>query len=197
MGQKDTIMALVEQTNFSEQELKQYFKRFKKEHPDGKMDEKALRKMFESVFREGDASEISAQMMHMFDRDNSGSLDFGEVIMALSVTRKGSPEDKMRLAFDMIDNDSNGTIEYEEMVQLVTALHKMVGVTIVHVNGSAEDDTPEKHVKKMMAKLDTDNDNVISFEEFCHGLKNEPAIAQLLTVQTSPEILAKKLTSSQ
>ena len=46
MGQKDTIMALVEQTNFSEQELKQYFKRFKKEHPDGKMDEKALRKMF-------------------------------------------------------------------------------------------------------------------------------------------------------
>ena len=66
----------------------------------------------ESVFREGDASEISAQMMHMFDRDNSGSLDFGEVIMALSVTRKGSPEDKMRLAFDMIDNDSNGQLNY-------------------------------------------------------------------------------------
>ena len=69
----------------------------------------------------------------------------------------------------------------------------MVGITVFHVKGSAEEDTPEKHVDKMMEKLDTDKDNAISFQEFCEGFNNEPAIAHLLTIQANPEILARRL----
>ena len=78
------------------------------------------------------------------------------------------------------------------MIHLVRALHKLVGVTVVHVN-AAEDDTPEKHVEKMMEKLDTDKDNVITFQEFCEGVEKDPAIAQLLTAQTNPDLLVKRM----
>ena len=60
------------------------------------------------MFKQGDASQISEQMLQMFDSDGNGYIDFSELVTILSITQTGSSEDKMRLAFDMIDSDNNG-----------------------------------------------------------------------------------------
>ena len=62
----------------------------------------------ETIFKQGDAKEISEQILQMFDADGDGFIDFSEFVTVLSITRKGTSQDKMRLAFDMIDTDNNG-----------------------------------------------------------------------------------------
>ena len=46
-----------------------------------------------------DPAIIVGHLFRIFDRDNSGSIDFSEFVMATDITSSGSPEEKLRWTF--------------------------------------------------------------------------------------------------
>ncbi|XP_063726673.1 neuronal calcium sensor 1-like [Symsagittifera roscoffensis] len=184
----EKIEALLENTDFSAEELKRWHKKFKKENPSGKITKKEIQDILASRFPDGDPAQAAARVMQIFDRDQSGFLDFFELVTALSIARKGSKEDKLRLAFNMVDTDNSGTIDMSELSELMKALHNLVGLTVSRFS-TEEDDTPDSHAVRMMEVFDKNNDNEVTFEEFCEGIQNNPNLAVLITNFASPEMI--------
>ncbi|WIA10401.1 hypothetical protein OEZ85_010593 [Tetradesmus obliquus] len=73
-----------------------------------------------------DSHEAQQQLLHFFDRDQSGTLDFNEfvlIVICLSV-----PEKDIEVVFDVMDLDNNGVIDEEEFKQVLAQLERRAGI---------------------------------------------------------------------
>ncbi len=104
-----------------------------------------------------------------FDTDNSGEIDFVEFLRAVSIISQGTVKDKLKLSFSMFDIDKNGKIDAKEMATLIDAIYDLVD----EKNRTGENSSKEK-VKRIMSKLDMNNDGKLTLDEFIDGcLKDE------------------------
>ncbi len=88
-----------------------WFKRFRKDCPDGKLTRDHLRRLFKQVFPGGNAEKFSEHIMRIFDRDGNNFLDFKEFLMAIDIASCNSEESKLEWAFKLFDCDNSGSIE--------------------------------------------------------------------------------------
>jgi Ca2+-binding EF-hand superfamily protein len=164
-----------------------------------------FQKIYRQFFPFGDPSSFADYVFNVFDSDKSGSIDFKEFICALSVTSRGKMEDKLDWAFQLYDIDGDGKISYDEMLAIVEAIYKMV----CHCNhlsndpgsddhlgdlcaddkqvGSmvklpADEDTPEKRVKKIFRMMDKDENGSLDMDEFKEGSKRDETIVSALSL---------------
>ena len=120
---------------------------------------------------------------HVFNTlDTNGDkiLDFEEYATGFAFISQGRKEDKLRWVFDMIDTDKSGYLTHDEMLELLVAVQY----------GSSEDGDPinadkllmvcEMEAERMIAMMDLDNDNQITFEEFKETASMDPVIMNLL-----------------
>ena len=61
------------------------------------------------------------------NKDKSGSIDFVEFLVALSVSSQKDIHKKLRLAFRYYDSNCNGKIDRKEMTQMITAIYELKG----------------------------------------------------------------------
>lgn len=89
----------VSHTKFSDVEILNWFKGFRKEVPNGHLSKSHLTNLFRKVFEDGNAQTFTNHIFRIFDKDNNGFLDFKEFLMAIDVTSCQTFIDKMTWAF--------------------------------------------------------------------------------------------------
>ena len=72
--------------------------------------------MYLKILPKEDPAVIVDHLFRIFDRDNSGTIDFKEFVLATDITSSGEPEEKLRWTFRVSwtffvsDHDTLGTI---------------------------------------------------------------------------------------
>lgn len=175
----EEVDSLKKTTYFSEGEIKQWYKGFMKDCPDGKLTLDGFTKIYQQFFPFGDPSKFAAFVFNVFDENKDGFIEFHEFLQALSVTSRGNVEEKLKWAFKLYDLDNDGYITRQELLDIVDAIYRMVGETVTLPE---EENTPEKRVNRIFSVMDKNKDDKLTFEEFLEGSKEDPTIIQALTL---------------
>ena len=67
----------------------------------------------------GLASDLSERLFYVFDEDQSGTIDYKELIVGLEVFKEDSIEEKMKVFFGLCDTDGSGAISEEELYNVL------------------------------------------------------------------------------
>lgn len=177
---KPQVMSdLVENTEFTKDEIKLWYHGFKEDYPQGYITLNNFKDIYNSFYPEGDAATFAEHTFRIFDSNKDGRIDFREFITGLSVSSRGSFEEKLSWIFELYDTNSNGFISRDEMFVIV----KSIMVMTVDTTKVPESDAvahAEKRVDQIYQKMDKNADGLLSLEEFIELGKNDPTLCNVL-----------------
>ena len=78
---------------------REWYRRFLDECPEGELSKTQLHQMYSRILPKEDPTMIVNHLFRIFDRDNSGSIDFSEFVLATDITSSGTPEEKLKWTF--------------------------------------------------------------------------------------------------
>eukprot|EP00094_Tigriopus_californicus_P000624 TCALIF_00606-PA protein Name:"Similar to ncs-2 Neuronal calcium sensor 2 (Caenorhabditis elegans)" AED:0.38 eAED:0.38 QI:0/0.5/0/0.66/1/1/3/0/607 len=165
----------IEKTNFTEEQIIDWFKRFKRDCPDGKLTRDNLRSLFRQAFPDGQAERFTKHVMRIFDSDGNDFLDFKEFLMAMDIATCDTEESKLAWAFKLFDYDNSGCIDVGEMIAIMETLDSLEGNKIkkkVIIDDMGLPDpvlSPEERAHDLFEALDKDGNGVLTMEEFING----------------------------
>ncbi|CAF2809736.1 unnamed protein product [Rotaria sp. Silwood2] len=171
------IALLKANTNYSEQEIRDWYERFIDDCPNGKLSKKQFTRLYKQFYEDGEADKICKDAFDRFDVDGNGSIDFEEFLLALSVSSQANLEDRLSAAFDICDMSNDGQIDQRELTNWITTIYDLVGET----DRKGEKD-PKRRAMEIMRSLDINGDRKLNKEEFIIGCKNDSHICKLLAL---------------
>ncbi|XP_023232642.1 frequenin-1-like [Centruroides sculpturatus] len=155
---------LAKETYFTEKEVRQWYKGFLKDCPNGLLTEQGFQRIYKQFFPQGDPSKFASLVFRVFDENK---------ILSNPINKNISG------AFKLYDVDNDGYITREEMYSIVDAIYEMLGN---QEKIEDEEDDPKRRVDRIFEQLDKNHDNQLSLEEFKEGSRQDPKIVQALTL---------------
>jgi len=167
-------------TRYDENTIKEWYKGFKQDCPNGRLTPPKFVDMYKLFFPSGNAEQFCDHVFRTFDTDKNGFIDFREFLLAIDVTSAGTPEEKLKWAFRMYDVDGNGVIDQDEMTKIVQAIYDMLGAGAVKPT-----DTAEERAKNIFNRMDENNDGHLTEEEFLKGCLQDDELSKMLAPNVS------------
>ena len=94
-------------------------------------------------------------------------------MIALSVLQRGTTDEKLRLLFDAFDTDSNGALDRGEVYQIYKA-------SLAYGSEGAGASALDKLVDECFKLADTNNDGMLSFDEFKTAVQSQALVLDSL-----------------
>lgn len=173
---EEKIASIMENTSFSREEIVKWHEGFIKDCPKGQLNKKKFLEVYKVFYPHGKADKFCSHVFKVFDTDNSGLIDFTELLVAISITAQGDAAKKLKIAFNMYDIDKNGFLDKKEMEQIIEAIYDLVDE-----EERKGQNAPKERVKMIMKVLDKDSNGVLSQEEFVEGCLKDKVLMDLLT----------------
>ncbi|XP_015602500.1 neuronal calcium sensor 2 isoform X1 [Cephus cinctus] len=173
---KEDMDFLKSHTRYDEATIKEWYKGFKQDCPNGRLTPTKFVDMYKMFFPSGNAEEFCDHVFRTFDMDKNGYIDFKEFLLAIDVTSSGTPEEKLKWAFRMYDVDGNGVIDIQEMTKIVQAIYDMLGAC----SSNRPADSAEDRAKNIFAKMDENNDGQLTQDEFLKGCLQDEELSKML-----------------
>lgn len=170
---------LCRNTKFSRKELQIMYRGFKQECPTGIVNEETFKDIYAQFFPQGDSSNYAHYVFNAFDHDHSGSVNFEEFVMGLSVLSRGSLQERLQWAFNLYDINGDGIITKDEMTDIVSAIYEMMGR---FTEPTVDENTARDHVERVFSKMDLNKDGVISLEEFMDTCRTDENITKGMAI---------------
>merc|ERR1711892_11661 len=179
---KEDLEFLVTNTHYTEDTIREWYKGFKQDCPDGRLNPEAFMKIYSKCFPMWNATEFCDHLFRTFDTDKNGFVDFKEFLLAIDVTSSGTPEEKLNCAFSMYDVDGNGGIDLVEMTSLVQSIYQVMGT---NKEQAQEVESAEERAKTIFKQMDRDGDGEVTREEFVQTCLVDKRLIEMLTPQAA------------
>ncbi|XP_049575851.1 A-type potassium channel modulatory protein KCNIP2 isoform X1 [Syngnathus scovelli] len=166
---------LMGQTSFSKKELQVLYRGFKNECPSGAVNEETFKSIYSQFFPQGDTSMYAHFLFVAFDTHNSGSVNFEDFVLSLSIILRGSITEKLNWTFNLYDLNKDGCITREEMTDIIQSIYDMMGT---YTYPCMRDSAPRDHVEQFFQKMDKNKDGVVTIEEFLETCQKDENIMQ-------------------
>jgi len=162
-------------TRYDENTIKEWYKGFKQDCPNGRLTPVKFVDMYKMFFPSGNAEQFCDHVFRTFDTDKNGYIDFKEFLLAIDVTSAGTAEEKLKWAFRMYDVDGNGVIDQDEMTKIVQAIYDMLGA-----GATKPTDSAEERAKNIFSRMDENGDGHLTEDEFLRGCLQDDELSKML-----------------
>lgn len=170
------LAALIQLTDFHEKDILAWHIGFHHDCPDGFLDKEIFLHIFKKYYIDDHRAESFWEYMcGMFDDNNDHKISFEEFLIAIASKTQGSVNLRLTLAFHMYDVQDTGQLDLAELTNLIVAMYDLVHET----NRTGEHD-PKSRAMQIINKLDEDNDQKLSKDEFLKAWDNIPQLRNLL-----------------
>ncbi|CAD5122264.1 DgyrCDS10709 [Dimorphilus gyrociliatus] len=170
----EVLTDLEESTAFNADEIREYYRNFLKECPEGRMSmsRDQFKKIYSKLFPTGDANQFAQHVFRTYDRDGNGRIDFREFLNSLHIQKRGTLEEKLTWLFKMYDIDGTGYITEDELGQMLKSLHNL--------RGKVDEHSMKCLANYILERADINKDKKLSLKEFLEGAKCSNTIKQML-----------------
>ncbi|CAF0756402.1 unnamed protein product [Rotaria sp. Silwood1] len=175
---ENDMVLLMNETGFTQEQILLWHSDFLRDCPDGKLSKSKFIDIYKQFYKKGQVAKFCEHAFRVFDKDGSGSIDFAEFLIAVSMTSTKDPVRKMELFFSMYDMDQDGFIDENEMRCVVESIYELMGIDI-------HDSTRiDMKVREIFAKAECDQSGYLTKDQFALACKNDRYIRKLLVPKT-------------
>ena len=137
------------------------------------MNKHKFTELYNFLFPNGSAKKYCKAIFQTFDANDSGEIQFSDLMLSIALTVTGDAHKKLHIAFKLYDIDHNGLIDKQELHKIIRAIYDLSETNVSHELNSND-------IKRIMDELDKDRDQFISREEFIGGCLTNPRIVEIL-----------------
>jgi Ca2+-binding EF-hand superfamily protein len=178
----DRIEYLINRTKFTREQILYYYEIFQTHCQSGCLTKIEFINFYKKLLQSNTSETYCEFLFRAFDSlSNDGFIQFDEYLIAIYIhSNSSTAKEKLEWLYNAYDRDGDGFINYNEINQIVHALFILYGID------------REKHsvayiAYEIMARLDLNDDDKISKQEFINMLKDKE-----LTEFLAPSLVKQK-----